>query len=319
MRNPTFLRRSFSVLVLGQGLLLTAFGCSSGGSGSTGGPASSRDEFFAQYCDVFAPCCAKAGLRSDGVACQALYGALAPSGYDAAAGNDCLREIRAASSSPTFCDSPGSTSSAPSCKRVFSSTGGTVAPGGICTKDSDCAASAEGSVRCATLYKSGAEIRKCQVQISGGKAGDSPCVGTVDGSTTYYSGSSTATDVAPRGYLCDIKDGVRCDSTADKCVAISPIGGACTGGSSDCVKDAFCDYKTKTCLAKLPAGSTCDTFGSQCMVGTYCDGTSKTCKAQLADGTACTDYKTCLSGSCVNGFCAKKSTTDLSLAFLCGK
>lgn len=298
-------------------LLATAFGCSSSSAGGTTGTASGKDDFLSQYCAEFAPCCAKAGLPSDGAACRAVYGALTPSNYDAAAGNACLSEIRALSSSPTFCDNLGSTTgSAPSCKKVFQTTAGTVAPGGECTQDKDCAPSSEGSAKCASLYKGGTTIKKCQIQIAG-KAGDSPCVGTVDGNVTSYSSSGTATDIPTKGYLCDVKDSVYCNSTSGKCTAISGVGGPCTSSySHECAKDAYCDLSSKTCAAKKPASAACT--GDQCITGTYCDDTTKVCTTQLAEGAACKTSKECLSNNCINSKCAKSGLSDLSLAFLCG-
>lgn len=292
-------------------------GCSSG-SGSAG----DRDAFISQVCDLYMPCCSKAGKPSDGSQCRAFYGAFASSAsYDAGAANLCLTELKASSASPTFCEDGMDNSKVPSCDKVFSgsSSGGTKKPGETCSQDSECAPSTEGKVDCRTLFKDGGTIKKCQIQITG-KAGDTPCLGTVDGNLTSYNTSGTETDVLPRGYLCNVKDGLRCDSTTNKCVAISKIGEACAGfGSNLCTKDAYCDSTTKQCAARKPVGSACTSFSSeQCADGTYCDSASKTCKASLAVGAACTSSSECISKSCVNKVCDKTGGTDLTTAFLCG-
>src|SRR5216684_7400980 len=139
MLHP-LLRTALSIAAIGS-LIGAALSCS-GGSGT----ATGKDDFIAKYCAEFSPCCAKAGRPTDGAACRAVLGALAPASYDPAAGNECLMEIHAAASSPTFCDN---TASGPSCNKVFSTSGGTVQPGGTCTQDQECAPSAEGRAMCA--------------------------------------------------------------------------------------------------------------------------------------------------------------------------
>jgi hypothetical protein len=297
-------------------ILFLTVACSSS-SNSSGTVAAGKDDFIAKLCDLYMPCCAKAGKPADGAQCRAFYGAFAGTNYDAASGNACLSEVKAQSSSPTFCETGTSSSTSPSCSKVFSSAAGVKKPGEECTQDSDCAASSEGSVDCRSLFKDGATIKKCQVQIVG-KAGDTPCLGTVDGNITSYN-SSGDTDVLPRGYLCNVKDGVRCDSTTDKCVAIPKIGEACTSGTAACTDDAYCDSTTKKCVARKPSGSMCSSFTTnECADGLYCNSTTKVCTTAIADGAACKSSSECLSRSCVNGSCAKAGSSNLTTAFLCG-
>ncbi len=291
-------------------------GCSSGGSG-----AGDRDAFIAQVCDQYMPCCAKAGKPSDGSQCRAFYGAFASSAaYDQAAADKCLAEIKAQSSSPTYCDDGMSSSKVPSCAGVFKTGGtGTKKPGETCSEDDECATSTEGTVECRSEFTSGgATIKKCQLQIVG-KAGDGPCLGTVDGNMTSYNSSSGTTDVVARGYMCNVADGLRCDSATSKCVAIAKLGEACAGfGSYLCTKDAYCDSTAKVCTARKAAGSACDSFSSnQCAEGTYCDTTAKVCTTSLPIGAKCTSGSQCVTNSCVNSACAK-SGGDLTSAFLCG-
>lgn len=295
--------------------LALLLGCSSNSSDGT--VAGDRDSFIAQLCQQYMPCCAKAGRASDGAQCRAFYGAFASSStYDAAAGSACLSEVKAAAASPTFCESGMSSGTSPSCAKVFNRAGGTKKPGETCTEDDECAASSEGEVECRSLFRDGATIKKCQIQIVG-KAGDTPCLGTVDGNITSYN-SSGDTDVLPRGYLCNVKDGLRCDSTTDKCVAIAKVGEACEGfGSNLCTDDAFCDTTQKKCVARKPVGEMCTS--DQCVDGAYCHTTTRLCTASLAVGAACKSSTECVTRSCVNGTCAKSGGgTDLTTAFLCG-
>lgn len=307
--DSRFLRPLFVVSVLGA----LAGACSSG-SGSTGSGAT-RDSFIAGYCDLLAPCCAKAGLRADGVQCRSFAGGLAPAGYDAVAGEQCLTEMRAASASPDFCDDLGQSKS-PSCDSVFpgGSSGGTKAPGETCTDDDECAPSKDGKVDCARAHTSGGgEVRKCQVIVKG-TAGSTPCAATKEGNVTYY--SSFDDDVPAKAYLCDTADGLRCDSTTHACTKIPAVGEPCGSGFASCVEGAYCTGGT--CAARKAAGEAC-AFDSECVETAYCDSSTKVCTAKLADGVACTSSSRCASGSCVNGKCEKDSGGDLGLALLCGK
>jgi hypothetical protein len=308
------LRVAFSILGLA-----TLAGCSSNNSGAS--------DFIAQYCDIVAPCCAKAGLRSDGSSCRAFLGAaVGSSAYDSAKGDACLREMRAASSKPDFCDMSGTDT--PSCNGAFQGgSSGTKKPGEPCDKDSDCAPSTQGKVDCASTYASGgAKTSVCQLQITG-KEGDTPCGGTIDGNTTYFSGTTSTGAPPAQVYMCNVKDGLYCKSSFTTgapppvCTRISDIGGPCeTSTQYACVKTAWCDFTDKTCKAKLAVGESCNSSAS-CAAGGYCDnttgGTNK-CVAQLAEGSACSTSSQCLSNNCNNKKCAPGSTSNLGLAFICG-
>lgn len=294
-----------------SGAALSAVVACSGTSGSQGGQgAADKGSFAVQYCQLIAPCCGKANLRTDGVACQNLItGTSNP--YDAAAGTACVQEMNAASQAATFCDDLGA-SAAPSCKRVFSTATGAVAPGGACGSDSDCAPSSAGNVRC----RSTSNAKICQVLISGGKEGDSPCVGTVDGTTTSYTGSSQGTPPST-GYLCDKASGLRCDSTTSRCARLQDPGGPCTS-SEACVATAYCDTAKQLCAARIAAGGACST-SSSCVPEADCNTTSHTCVARLPDGSACKSGSECGSRACVNGQCGKSpGGTALVLALYCG-
>jgi hypothetical protein len=290
---------------------LVGLGLSCGDSGGAG----SQEAFVASYCDLFIPCCAKAGLRSDGTQCKLFLGAFAPQGkYDKQAGEACLAEAKAASSKADFCDT-GLESAV--CDKVFGEPSGSKKPGETCESDSDCAASSEGKVDCATAFSGSAQIRKCQVQVRG-KAGDQPCVGTVEGNTTFSSGSGD--DVPAKGYLCYDKDGLRCDSKTNSCLAYKAVGEACIS-NGDCVSTTYCDSVQDKCAERKAVGAACSETGfssdRECVVGNYCS-TAKTCMALIAEGGACTSGVQCLSGDCVNSKCGPKGASDFGLALICG-
>ncbi len=289
--------------------------------GGSSSEAATSDSFAEQYCATFAPCCGQANRPTDGATCKAFVTAAASGKtYDAAKGTECLDQMKAASSKAEFCTKLGS-SDAPSCQDVYKAPPGNVAPGGACKDDKDCAPSTEGKVDCASTFSSGAETRICQVQITG-KEGDSPCLGTRDGNTTSFSfsGSGSGTTTPSRGFMCNVSDGLRCDSKTTKCTRISDVGGPCDGSSYACVKTAYCDA-TQKCVPRLAEGSPCGTNGvssSACADTTYCDGTTKKCTKTLPAGAACTKSEQCETDRCLNGRCDTSGSDSLSLALLCG-
>jgi hypothetical protein len=301
--------------VLGIG---AAFGLSVVAGMSCGDGAGSASAFVQSYCDILKPCCAMAGLRSDGVSCNALLGAFAsPSAYNKEAGSACLAGLRAAASKPDFCQTFGD-SEPESCGDAFGNgPAGNKQPGEACEDDGDCARSSEGKVECQTTFVNSATVSKCQIRIKG-KAGDQPCVGTVEGNVT--SGNS-GLEPPPRGYLCYISDGLRCDSTTDACVALKPVGEACTSSVADeCVTSAYCDTTLRKCTERKQTGAMCTSSFSnpQCADGLYCSTTNRTCAAALADGAACTQNEQCKSTDCVNGSCGRDGGGDFGLTFICG-
>lgn len=297
---------TFAKVLFRSGLLLgwACVGCGNDDSG-----AANTDDFVAQLCAEFSDCCKAAGRPSDGAQCRALYGALAAGAkYDAASGNACLSEVRALGAGK--CDA--TSMSTPSCRKVLStSSSGSKKPGEACDNDDDCASSDQGEVECVSNYQNGTTTQQCQVRIVGQK-GSSPCVGTVDGKVTFYSGSQNT--VPTTGYLCHVSDGLTCDSTSGACEALGAVGEACTGNSYQCVNSAYCSTERK-CADRIAVGSACP-GGDSCAVGAYCEGDSKTCTAQGATGAACSMNEECVSDRCVNQKC--DANDDLSLAFLCG-
>lgn len=284
-----------AVLALG----LAAVGC-----GDDGG-AGNKDQFIKQICDAFRPCCEAAGRPSDGAQCRAFYGAFtSSSSYDQSAADACLNEFRAASDKCT-----NSALDTPSCGKVFASNTGSAKPGDACDQDSDCAPADGGKVECVHAFINNASVQQCQVRMVG-KAGSSPCVGTINGNITYSAAGDT---LAPSGYTCDVAEGLGCDEDAGACAALPQIGETCATGFVQCVSGAFCS--AGMCKAKSAAGGPCD-FDSACAEGTYCPTDTKMCKATLADGAACTSSQECTSDDCTNGKCS--ANNDFTLTFLCG-
>lgn len=283
---------------------LGVMGCGGGKSSDAG----DRDHFLAQLCAEYSDCCKAAGRPSDGSQCRAFYGAFAPAtGYDQSAAQSCLEEVRASSNK---CD--GTSYDSPSCSKVFATTSGTAMPGETCEDDSDCAPAASGKVECVSHYVEGANLQKCQVRLPG-EAGSTPCVGTIDGNITSYSG--TGDDIPAMGYTCDLADGLSCDGQSGACKSLAMAGEACTGGSYQCVPSAYCSFSDRVCKARADLGAACQS-NDECKASASCDSASKTCVARHAIGEACDVNADCTTDNCTNQKCG--ADDDLSLTFLCG-
>jgi hypothetical protein len=143
-----------------------------------------------------------------------------------------------------------------------------------------------------------------------GKAGSTPCVGTRSGALTVYSGSSDTTPLT--GYVCDMADGLSCDSQTGACESLPEVGAACTGA---CVSSAYCAFVEGVCKARGALGATCKD-DEECIAGAHCDRSGGTCVASAALGAACDVNADCQSDNCTNEKCAAED--NLTLTFLCG-
>lgn len=295
--------------------VLVAVACSSGGSGGT---AATSSGFGQQYCGLIAPCCAAAGLSTDGTLCNAFAQEAATKGtYDAAAGQDCITGMQAEQGTDALCASLGN--DVPACARVFGASGGTVQPGQPCTDDANCAVAPGGGATCFTtdtFVDGGTTQSRTCIQTTAGKAGDSPCIGTVEASVTIYSWSGDGPPPS-QAVLCSLADGVTCSATTQACTALAAVGAACTT-TTDCVAAAYCDFTGSggTCTARLDDGATCDAAPQGCQTTSFCDPASHTCTPYTAPGAACTTDQECQYG-CVNSSCAH-GTSNFGLALICG-
>jgi hypothetical protein len=296
---------------------IAVLACSSGG-----GSASSASGFGQQYCSLIQPCCAKAGLSGNASTCEQLISAVtASSNYNAAAGQACINGLQGESSAGTLCTDLGNDVGA--CGQVFAGNGGgTVAPGGTCSKSTDCASGSGGSATCytATVFLDGGGTTNSAtcIQTQVGKVGDSPCIGTKNGDITFFSWPNGTPPAM--AYVCDETQGSTCDSTTKTCAALGTNGQPCTGDMA-CTMSDYCAYAAgtsgATCQPRFADGASCASASTGCMTGSYCDASTQKCIAGLPDGTACTTSESCQSGSCVNGKCSGSS--NFGLALFCGQ
>jgi hypothetical protein len=284
------------------------------GSSSSGGSG-----FVQKYCQLLTPCCAAAGLPSNGQGCQQLGSSAASEpGYDDAKGQTCLSGMQAEQAAGTLCSTIGD--DIPECSEVFPQESGSTPPGGTCQTDQDCAIASGGGATCYTNFQftdGGSSQTPTCIQTQPGQPGDGPCIGNKQGSSTIYEWSGSGSPPT-QAYLCDPSSGTTCDTTTQKCTALASTGGACTSDSS-CVAADYCSYSGSggQCTARLPDGAACGQASNACLTTSSCDTTSSTCTPLLADGSACTTSTQCQSGSCDNQKCSDVGAA-FGLALICG-
>lgn len=301
--------------LVGLGGVIVACG-GGGSSGGGGGAATDATSFAEQYCDLLAgTCCPKHGKAYNKTQCVGLVALSSSQGgqYDATAGSACIGALRTALQTATTCDDYGSSNTAvqTACKDVYKTTSaGTKSPGDQCTADSDCAPQPQGDVSCTTHSTNGAETKACQVKVRA-KEGDT-CSGNKVGALTEYSGDTGQPTLA----ICWADDGLYCSGSTHKCTKRGNPGDACSD-SDACVATARCDFTTETCVALTPIGGDCSGFPEGgCVTDAYCDAATKKCVATLAAGAACTQDTQCgQNASCTNQKC---ESADLATAFICG-
>ncbi len=196
---------------------------------------------------------------------------------------------------------------------------GTVAPGGSCTEQGDCAAGDIPGARagCST-YITGADVRHtCELSGIGGAG--ATCKGNLDcrRDLECFIGSATATCASkhPRAL------GETCSAPGDTCAkdalcksgvcsARSALGEACLPDYPTCAAPNFCNYAEKKCTPRLAIGAACKYRYDLCEGG-ICEGDfdAATCIPIVASGAACSDgTAVCGDGlACTSGKCAPRN------------
>ncbi len=187
---------------------------------------------------------------------------------------------------------------------------GTVANGGACGTDAQCASTAcidTGTTGCGT----------CAPRVAAGGACGAKGQGPCDYGTTCV--SSVCKKLANAGEACTASDecsfGLVCKTNA--CAQPDAGGAACTPGTGDTcdrTKGFYCHATKKQCIAAKQGSvnGACgfDTGGEYtvCVGGAYCKtGSSQlsgVCTKLVADGGACTDKDPCQApAQCINSVC----------------
>ena len=170
------------------------------------------------------------------------------------------------------------------CAEVFT---GSVADGGSCTEDEQCAG-----------LLADCETESCPDQCCAGVCVTEPELADAE------IGESCAEAPCVAGAYCD-------DETAT-CAARVAVGETCSEFDS-CVEGALCDLDgTGTCFALAEAGETCNpdaAFGFSCLrLDHYCDPGEGVCKPRLGVGESCSvELGNCVSFAfCDAGTCAAR-------------
>lgn len=276
-------------LFVAAAVMAVSSGCSSS-SGSTTGTGVPREQFSTQFgnafCDDFGACCTSAGVAFDVAACK--QGLASDVGaqladplraYDPTAAAHCV----AIAAVMTKACAPDYQTLADACSRAIV---GTVAAGGACTAQGQCAVAA------------GADWASCTdgkcVLTAHGKVGDacaSSCSKDSSGGSLCTGGSGGP---SPAGTAaCWSEDGLAC--VDGKCGPTGAIGSACV--QATCVPGAYCGGAgaVPTCLARGATGAAC-TADRECVKGDYCE--SGACAALKADGASCGSDMECTSRYC---------------------
>jgi len=279
------LARSYSIAVLWT--LLVA--CGGKSAQTSAAPVALSDvpaKAVAAFCTGYGNCCASKGFAFNATLCSVNANnqldpasiCPAPGVYDPQAAGDCIAELQAAYSACSL-----SNTAISACGRMCN---GTAAPGASCTRDSDCAQPAVGTVSCTFLNASSAGL-VCVVDVPGkeGDACSATCTTSAEGNDRACNVFATSTaNPQPGGTVsCYTNDGLYCNGNY-VCQPLAAIGSSCTA-SGVCISSAYCDFTTNRCAAKGALGASCsDAFS--CGDGMYCT-TAQVCAAKKAAGATC--------------------------------
>jgi hypothetical protein len=277
-----------------------------GGSGASTATPVAAEDFSASFTNAFCkigPCCQREGYPFTPLTCETTMKAYLDSVvneeladpkvvFDAAAAGTCIEAYRKAVTGCTDLSLEDATVT--ECQGVFR---GTVAEGGACTEDTECAAAA-GAIYVYCNY--GVCTRgDSDVTSMRSKVGE-PCSETceADGDSLGCGSGGGTTSGPPAGAgACFKNDGLYC-TTDYVCAPIPKLGEACRDGYV-CEAAAYCDGAT--CLSRTATGP-CPNV-SACLSTSYCDYATRVCIPLKDDGAACGEGSECASQRCDDGFC----------------
>jgi hypothetical protein len=172
-----------------------------------------------------------------------------------------------------------------------------VAIGGACQYDSDCARPSDGGdVHCPC----GTCEEDYPLPLHCGPAGtvcsaDETCV------LSTVSGCMPSAKLGESCAMVNCVSGLYCDRT-DRCATPGAVGQPCDPKIEEsCAAPAFCDGASATCAAPRHPGEACDWKRydrAECEAGSACSLVSNTCVTRQLNGASCTDDAGCLSDYC---------------------
>jgi hypothetical protein len=187
---------------------------------------------------------------------------------------------------------------------------GTVAEGGVCFTDVDCAGAGKceqasactaGTCVAATSIPAGERCQPTKACVVGYRCVAGTCMPALP--PPLGLGQSCVGD--PFSVHCDA--GLGCDGRSLVCARLIPVAGHCLQFQDLCEAFSYCSSTTGTCVTPPAAGDACGSITSSseavpCQVGNRCKLAANsgigTCVAQAAVGGACTFNEDCLSDDC---------------------
>ena len=226
--------------------------------------------YLEPYCARLSECCAQVGIPYSGLAaCEAYELGFVKYLNDGSS-------VVVPSVIQTLLDQMKKSCDHPSYALIGATTDGTRLSGQPCDAVDQCAGTP------ALCLSTGSTMSGTCMTPPRGKAGDG-CAVTCDDTTVCKWGTSGGK--SPNA-VCYDQDGLRCDSTTNTCVAITPAGKACTD-FSECGAHADC------------TDGTCQPYAQ---VGQYCGGSQRCDRNLQCGGTgtkpACQTLSMAWSGSC---------------------
>jgi hypothetical protein len=297
---------------------LLALGCAALSCGSSDGdpaapagtPAVSQSELAAKVADAICTnvgkCCADHGFGYNTSKCtaavqsevqQTLAAVANADGltYDANAAGECVQRYRELAAACVFSDEQRD-AVLQACGAIWS---GNTPEGAPCVVDHECQGASQGEAYCAKASSAAADSAGVCAPVA------APVHGALDGAcdTSCRAGSAAAACAALNPSAlpgCWLEDGLYCDSTTGKCVALAGHGQPCTS-MAPCVQGSYC--KEGTCAARVALAGACDEAGlaDPCVEGAFC--ASGKCEALKADGANCLQGSQCASLRCEAGTC----------------
>ena len=267
--------------------LITA-GCMGSSSDDCAGrcwkPTESEVTFIDNFCAAVAPCCTSIGQPQKG-GCAAALLAAGVSG-DSELTTACLTEMQQIQNSPACLFNEADLSDP--CSRAFNEPSGPQGPGEGCSVNADCAGSPGSVTSCVAVSGPGICLSR-----KAGKLGDYPCLSTLATEGVFLT-ESLAGSPSAVGFFCAESDGLACDWSSRRCVALLPTGSACSDFPGIPCASSLCS--SGVCEDVAGVGQSCDS--TLCDGSGYCD-TTFTCVARLPDGASCTSDDQC-NGSCIS-------------------
>ncbi len=236
--------------------------------------------------------------------------------YDAAAAQQCAAGMAARSCAELLWSG---TSPDDPCDRVLS---GTVAPGGACGIDEQCAGgwcntTAQCQGTCVAYRTAGQSCTGTYEECGPGLA----CVSGACATPAYGAAGQPCTAAYPGcqvGLWCDagtcraeVGVGGSCAASADACggttvcgsyatgctacIPIAHLGEACGSCVGLCGPGGRCDAGSGKCVSEALLGEAC-VGSSDCLIPNWCDPAAGTCAAPLGAGAPCTAWGQCASG-----------------------